>query len=561
MSDQESPEPLDKHPVMYVSDPTWIFHDAPEPAPREYLEGIVAELARAGVTMLAHDVYLRGMVFFPSKTHEIYGGDVTVFEKAFTYWWVERFRRFVKEGADPLTVMLDASHRHGLAFLASLRMNDRHPMHPGITARFLIDNQERIGMHVTRDHPPGCSLYNYGMDYRRQEVRDHVISVIDEIVRGWDVDGVQLDWMRWRTMFSYNVPPEERIAIMTAFHRRVRALLDEAGARKGRKLLLAVRVPQVIEECERLGFDVGVYIKEGIADIVCPSDFFFLDPKAQIAEFAALARGTDVRIMPSLHPRRGQEDKGFPTLEQKRACAHSCYRQGAHGLSFYNWFCDPAFGFPQDAATLSEAGDPKRIARGERHYYFGPITDSVPGTEDERWSRYGRACDYLVVPRTLTGRRHAFTFRVKEDFPGTRCDLRFKLEGFTDRDAIEIDLNGARLDPEERFLSFARSGQRPSHGWPVEPYYLVGIEDAERWLRDGDNEIGVVLIAANDALPDVDIRLIEVELRVGAPSPNWTCDIGTRLNVFKETKYERPDVGPVSSGSRRTREAHRPLAL
>lgn len=38
----------------------------------------------------------------------------------------------------------------------------------------------------------------------------------------------------------------------------------------------------------------------------------------------------------------------------------------------------------------------------------------------------------------------------------------------------------------------------------------------------------------HDALPDVHIRLIEVELRVGSGDPHWTRDVGTRLNVFKK---------------------------
>ena len=61
---------------------------------------------------------------------------------------------------------------------------------------------------------------------------------------------------------------------MTRFIRRVRQKLDAEAGKKGHRLLLGVRVPQTLEECHALGYDVPTWIKEGLIDYVADCGVF-----------------------------------------------------------------------------------------------------------------------------------------------------------------------------------------------------------------------------------------------------------------------------------------------
>jgi len=114
------------------------------------------------------------------------------------------------------------------------------------------------------------------MDYTHEEVRDWVFAMLQEILRRFDVDGFEFNDIRWMHTFPQATARESH-AIMTKFIRRARARIDAEGARRGRKLMLGVRVPQTLEECTALGYDVATWIREGLVDYVAPCDFFHTD--------------------------------------------------------------------------------------------------------------------------------------------------------------------------------------------------------------------------------------------------------------------------------------------
>ena len=53
---------------------------------------------------------------------------------------------------------------------------------------------------------------------------------------------------------------------MTDLMRRLRAMMDEEGARRGRPILLSVRTPDSAEYCRALELDVRTWMKEGLID-------------------------------------------------------------------------------------------------------------------------------------------------------------------------------------------------------------------------------------------------------------------------------------------------------
>ena len=94
------------------------------------------------------------------------------------------------------------------------------------------------------------------MDYKHPEVRQAVLAFAEEFLNRYEIDGIELDWMRHCHVFKSS----EAVAsapILTAFVADMRKVVDQARQKRGRgRLLLGVRVPQTVEECWSLGFDV-----------------------------------------------------------------------------------------------------------------------------------------------------------------------------------------------------------------------------------------------------------------------------------------------------------------
>ncbi len=227
-------------------------------------------------------------------------------------------------GMDPLKVLIDRCHHHGMEFIADIRMNDRHGARQGIAKK----------------HPEWIILGSAN-DYALEEVRNAMLAFTKEVLDGYEVDGIEYDYMRWCHMFK---PGEgkQNAHLLTDFTRKTRQLLDEAASRRGRDPLeFGVRVPQSIAECDYLGFDLATWIREGLVDYVAPSDFMHIDMNMRTDDFLNLAKGTRCKIYPAIHNRISMDGPNehyrLMNLANFRAAAQNFYAFGANGLSPYNY--------------------------------------------------------------------------------------------------------------------------------------------------------------------------------------------------------------------------------
>jgi len=227
-------------------------------------------------------------------------------------------------GMDPLKVLIDRCHHHGMKFIADIRMNDRHGDRQGIA----------------KEHPEWIILGSAN-DYALDEVREAMLAFTKEVLDGYEVDGIEYDYMRWCHMFK---PGEgkENAHLLTEFTRKTRQLLDDAAKRRGiDRLEFGVRVPLTIAECDYLGFDVATWIKEGLVDFVVPSDFMHSDTNMRIEDFVKLAEGTSCKIYPAIHNRISMDGPNehyrLMNLANMRAAAQNFYGFGADGVSPYNY--------------------------------------------------------------------------------------------------------------------------------------------------------------------------------------------------------------------------------
>jgi len=398
-------------------------------------------------------------------------------------------------GLDLVQILLDRCRKHGIEFVAGLRMNDRHglPM-----SRFM------------REHPEWRlkGLGAEAMDYSYEEVRDHVLAFTRETLDAYDVDGIEFDYMRWCHMF----PPgrgQQQAHLLTDFTRKARTLLDESANRRRRgRLALGVRVPQTLEECEFLGFDVATWVKEGLVDWVVPADFFFPDFNMKTEQFVKLTEGTDCKVYPSIMPLSCWKGNARTiNLNHYRAAAQNFYAFGAAGLSPYNYqvhwqrrrhtsrgpWADPLM-WPAALGYLRELRDPKEIAKGDRHYLFYALWQ-------DRNSETGFPMNHRIVldrgnPKAAGSQR----FRVAEDLsdPNLRATLQFKAVGLGDDENLDIRLNDAPVPGEYTTRIFDKDGQSELEGVKLPAFHLFAVD--LNWpapkppVIHGDNQLKVRLI-------------------------------------------------------------------
>lgn len=318
-------------------------------------------------------------VNYPSKVTELIGAGVTDFGRRGDQLATETLHRLAHEGTDTLAVVAAACREAGLLCYATMRMNGDYASKPGddfVARQFNSD--------FWRAHPEFRIRGHNGEDrtklsYAFPEVRAFKLAILREAAER-DIDGVHLDFLRHPPFFGFEEPLVKafrekfsddprvlaaddpvwlqfRAAIMTGFLREVRALLDEAGKKKGRHLGLSARVDW--REHLKAGCDVATWLREGLLDYLAVGQHSLGGYTFDLAPFVALARGKGCAVLfaeeavLSGHDRTAAEDRAIAegrmappkrdqlSLADYRTRAARWYAAGADGLHLFNE-SDPA---------------------------------------------------------------------------------------------------------------------------------------------------------------------------------------------------------------------------
>jgi len=245
---------------------------------------------------------------------------------------------------DPLSAIVEWGREHGKPVFYTHRMNDLHeaarakPIYAIIHGskwtkenRSLLIRPEKTREASGPINDP--SWYWIAMNYAHQEVRDYVYSLIEEIVTGYDVDGVELDFMRFpiffRTPADGKPATDEELAAMTDLVRSLRGMLDRLGKKREKPLLLAVHVPDSLDYAKEAGLDVRQWLKEDLVDVVVGGGDFQLRPwRELVAECAPF----DVPVYACFNRTLVQRPDAW------YAHAFDAWQQGVHGIATFNFF-------------------------------------------------------------------------------------------------------------------------------------------------------------------------------------------------------------------------------
>ena len=184
-------------------------------------------------------------------------------EKSAARQWVHVAWQMQQDGLDHFQIWIERARQKGISPWLSIRMNDLHNVD---------DEQHYLHSDFWRAHPEFRRIPYRGemrdkaLDFNHAAVRDYTFSLIEEVSRRYDFDGLELDWMRHGFHFAPGREAEGR-AHLAVFHRRVRQLL-------GRKKRIGVRVPPHPHSAFRLGLDAIAWARSGDIDLVVPTNFW-----------------------------------------------------------------------------------------------------------------------------------------------------------------------------------------------------------------------------------------------------------------------------------------------
>lgn len=395
-------------------------------------------------------------------------------------------KAFHDGGGDMVREMLEQAHRDGMLFIAAMRMNDRHP----------IAVRER----VWGDHPAWRLdlgrkgvYWEGGFDYAIDAVRAEIVTFVGQMLDHYDFDGVELDWMRWVHVFAPGTQ-EEHPPRLTDFHRQVRAALDTAGRRRGRRLLLGARVPMVLETCREFGFDVAAWVGDGLLDYIVPSHFGNTDFNAPVEGYRALTEGSACRVYPSL---QGHLWVGPTRLERYDpmhyfGAAHNAFAAGADGVQVYNYQFRTFEEVASRVSDLAPLADPARLWGRERAYAYWRNRGEVVGAGES-----AMAYDVIRLDRTAAEVAGSFTFRLGDDLAsdGQTASMTFNVVGLDAGEQLDVRLNGTRVDDASLNRVPIWDGRARADGreGEPEPYDRFRLVLSAPPVRFGDNVLTVGL--------------------------------------------------------------------
>ena len=248
--------------------------------------------------------------------------------------WAVNAKKLFDQGIDPYAVWTKRCREKGVSPWVSMRMNDVHFMP---VTNYFRNTSFCKGRSDLWRVPDGPLWDDRALDFAQREVREYALAQVREIAARWDVDGVELDWMR----FGYHLRPNRERAdakFLTDFMRTVRWRLREISRQKGRTIRLAVRLPRDPALGRAIGYDLDTWVRENLMDVVIGSSFLYADFDLPVAKWIKFLkdRGSNIRFLPAIDAFTAPDAGGGMTPACYRGIADRFYKGGATGLYLFN---------------------------------------------------------------------------------------------------------------------------------------------------------------------------------------------------------------------------------
>jgi len=458
------------------------------PTPEGLLSASIEPIKDSGIDVYAYGIYHAGGCTHDSKVYQKIGDNIAVMREASGLQMYEGVKRLAEQGYDPLQIMCEGAHTAGKDFFLRMRMNDLHdragqqfqvepptkrpktgwlepvyytPQWKKEHPEWLIGDPEAVAPQDTFE-----SFEANAPNYLHAPVREMMLALASEVVCNYDIDGFEIDFIRFPYFFPWATAWAHR-HVMTAFIRKLREMIDKEARQRGRAIIFSARVPDTVELSLRMGLDLETWFTEGLLDMCVISGGYtpFTTPWADVV---SLAKEHGLAALACLSKAgldgwgwirsRGTTGRG-PTIQQKlehiRAAAYRAYQAGATGFELWNHFYEMphyyspeqeegthylGYGFTRELADLSSLAGKKKAYLLD----FGNEHDDI----------YGHACWCGQLPLMITpatdGIGQTVTFDVGDDlsqFPDARVELWINIVDLFFEDVIQFEWNGQVVLP------------------------------------------------------------------------------------------------------------------
>jgi hypothetical protein len=355
---------------------------------------------------------------------------------------------FLEKQTDGLRMSSDFAHQHGLESIWTLRMND---IHDSWTPEFVSDWKRQDPTRIMstlkeserfNDRRRLWSL----VDFEHPDVEPRMVAIIQEVLQSYEVDGVELDFLRapiyFRTAYEGQQVTDAQRGVLTRLVRRIRRLVLEESDRQSKPLLLSARVPETIASCRRIGIDVEAWLQEKLIDTMSlGGGYITFDLPAR--ELIDLGHRHGVPVYPCLSQSglMYRSPRGESTKQPQEAwfgAALRSWAEGADGIYTFNLFPGP--GSEADRAyarqVLTTIGSPEMLRATTIQY---AMSDAGWWMPSHFWAKdaaeFSKALPlslkpndftqtYLIVPEDLRDADIRVTAELRVDFTGLSQDAR-----------------------------------------------------------------------------------------------------------------------------------------
>lgn len=414
--------------------------------------------------------------------------------------WCVNAKILHDRGIDPWRIWCQRAREKGVSPWISMRMNDGHYA----TFDYKVHRNETFWWE-RRDlwrKPKGPYMCDRVFDFSKPEVQEHAFALVKEIVSRWDLDGLELDWLRQVHCLSPGRGKAmSQSDILTGFIRQCRKETDAASKRLGHHVGLSVRVPTRIEGVREWGFDVETWAREGLIDmiIVC-NTYSTPDYAMDLSGWKRIisAANPKVRIIPGTDAcinsgavKTFEHSRDFALLRGWAATV------AAVSKGEYYFFNAPYFKAEVRNAIYRGELAPDRIVRERRRF---PVTyhESMPRRE----------LSDVQLPVALD-RAHTIKVNAMKGPFDRHADVVLRLDGF-DGEPPAVTLNGISSEGRPRKISAESVTPVPGASKATAYAWRFPIEA----LRDGFNDVKISCDGRKNA------KVTWVEIALDAPPKN-----------------------------------------
>ena len=437
-------------------------------------------------------------------------------------------RHLMQTCGGPLSALIELCREAGRSFFPRVRMNSHYeidPASPGF-GRFRREHPELLIGRPGESIPAGSieDGIKTGLDYAFPEVRAYMARVICELFERFDVDGVELDFMRHPAFFRTGEAFQNRY-LMSDLVRHVRTRMNQVSDARGRPIQLAIRVPPTLADAARIGLDVAGWMAAGLVDIVVVGGGF-IPYETPVGEFVRAGTEKGIQVYGCIEATRHADEQNL------RALACRFWSVGA-GVYLYNFYTmSPEW----NRRVLNQLADPEALQRLDKRYELDQTASftnayhcAYPCGSIECAFRYASPAAQLpvVLAESLSGCGPALCLEVADDLEAAGkagilgcCTLALVLEGLAPDQVLEVRLNQETLPWGAARFSFdgwSRVELEPQF-WERYPARTVALSQSGVRvefdldcppLRQGANQLDILLVS--EGLPVV-LKGVEVAI-------------------------------------------------